>query len=54
MILAGAKLRAELLAAFGVLAFPLTTVGEYSVTRTGPRARWSCALDSASVVRAHR
>jgi hypothetical protein len=43
MILAGAKLRAELLAAFGVLAFALTTVGEYSVTRTGPRARWSAS-----------
>ena len=41
MILAGAKLRAELLAAFGVLA--LTTVGEYSVTRSGPRARWSAS-----------
>jgi hypothetical protein len=43
MILAGAKLRAELLAAFGVLAFALTTVGECSVTRTGPRARWSAS-----------
>jgi hypothetical protein len=43
MILAGAKLRAELHAAFGVLAFALTTVGEYSVTRSGPRARWSAS-----------
>jgi hypothetical protein len=41
VILASAKLRAELLASFGVLAFALTTVGGYSVTRSGPRARWS-------------